>query len=78
MASGTLRFFFACFMPGLGAAAAGRQFLLSFGRSVLPVSVRKVDGAGFLGAVSISWLISDLAIPRSIFAAAVLRISSVT
>ena len=35
-------------------------------------------GAGFLGAVSISWLISDLAIPRSIFAAAVLRISSVT
>ena len=46
MASGTLRFFFACFMPGLGAAAAGRQFLLSFGRSVLPVSVRILSRCG--------------------------------
>lgn len=35
-------------------------------------------GVGFLGTVSMPWVVSDLAIPRSIFAAAVLRISSVT
>ena len=35
-------------------------------------------GVGFLGVVSISWEVSDLAIPRSILAAAVFLISSVT
>ena len=48
------------------------------GFAALPLVGLEGGGVGFLGVVSISWEVSDLAIPRSILAAAVFLISSVT